>query len=663
MQAIYVIKKDTEPDFRRTDETAMLIRKHLHGQWQPAERYSDMIISTLLPLNLRELFIMDADKIADYVGGSENKTISPQEYIAKTTHAINSILGLQIFKAARNRIEGIASEFERQATKAIGTHDLKELQKELNDEKNERQKAETAIQDLETEVSWLDNEIKNLKPKLEQEIGRLYTYDSLKERLITHRKEYKRAHSKRERCVTNLVGDLESVSLLASLASAAISETYKSLKPLYLKGSIPLAHLPFVRDLLTKGQCVCGQILSENSLQRQRIEQSIETTSEKAGQADHLYNLYQASESLIGVIRNSTWNDSRTDHAAELANCDDRISELKNEEKDINTKLEGIDDAKVQILRNELTAHEQKFQTTSGNLIFLKNKKQQLDTTIDSLQKTINQRHKQERAATHHMKAKDMATHAIRILKNAYIAIEHKQVQSLSERMNRLFYQMAANVSDADFDDTQQSKANLRMIHKVGLRSAGSRDEDFEIYALNSRGRAMPPIEINGASRRVLALSFVLALCHESNTRAPLIADSLLNFMSGTVRHNTLRVTLEHSRQPILLLTNSDLEASSEIAIVEKHAGATYTLTGQWDAIDAGMGGDVINWTQNKQVSMLCSCNPRQYCNICERIGQVEADGWARRHDTQHEQSSRNRIGQAEADGWARRRSTEGKER
>ena len=32
----------------------------------------------------------------------------------------------------------------------------------------------------------------------------------------------------------------------------------------------------------------------------------------------------------------------------------------------------------------------------------------------------------------------------------------------------------------------------------------------------------MPPIEINGASRRVLALSFVLALCAESQTYAPL---------------------------------------------------------------------------------------------------------------------------------------------
>ena len=57
-------------------------------------------------------------------------------------------------------------------------------------------------------------------------------------------------------------------------------------------------------------------------------------------------------------------------------------------------------------------------------------------------------------------------------------------------------------------------KATIRMIAEVGLRRVPDSNH-FEIYALNARGRAMPPVEINGASRRVLALSFVLALCED----------------------------------------------------------------------------------------------------------------------------------------------------
>ena len=168
------------------------------------------------------------------------------------------------------------------------------------------------------------------------------------------------------------------------------------------------------------------------------------------------------------------------------------------------------------------------------------------------------------------------------------------------------------------------------MIAEVGLRPIGGKPDSYEIYALNRRGRAMPPIEINGASRRVLALSFVLALCTESHTDAPLIADSLLNFMSGAVRRNTLHVTVKNSSQPILLLTGSDLQGPSETEIVDQYAGATYTLTGQWDAIDAGSGGDVLNWTEERPVALVCVCGPRQYCATCERVGQAGSPGWSR---------------------------------
>ena len=139
----------------------------------------------------------------------------------------------------------------------------------------------------------------------------------------------------------------------------------------------------------------------------------------------------------------------------------------------------------------------------------------------------------------------------------------------------------------------------------------------------------MPPTEINGASRRILALSFVLGLCKVSRTKAPLVADSLLNFMSGSVRTNTLRVTARTASQPMLLLTGSDLESQNEIDLVDRYAGATYTLTGQWQHVD--QGGDVVRLTDERQVSLLCPCGPREYCDICERQGQAEDSRWCRR--------------------------------
>ena len=120
------------------------------------------------------------------------------------------------------------------------------------------------------------------------------------------------------------------------------------------------------------------------------------------------------------------------------------------------------------------------------------------------------------------------------------------------------------HVDDEEVEDNRH-KATLRMIAKVGLRSLQGTPGEYEIFALNSRDRSMPPTEINGASRRILALSFVLGLCKVSRTLAPLVADSLLNFMSGSVRTNTLGVTAETASQPILLLTGSDLESQTRL--------------------------------------------------------------------------------------------------
>ena len=82
-----------------------------------------------------------------------------------------------------------------------------------------------------------------------------------------------------------------------------------------------------------------------------------------------------------------------------------------------------------------------------------------------------------------------MAKLVVDVLNRAYNTIQSEQVGELSQRMNRLFAKMAANVSDEDFDEIRRDKATLKMIVEVGLRPVADKPDDYEIYALNSRGR------------------------------------------------------------------------------------------------------------------------------------------------------------------------------
>ncbi len=623
--------KDDEPDFQRIEESSTLMVRGLNGMWCPHEQGTDAVIGELLPWSLRDFFVMDTDEATDFVGGSENKLISRQEMQNKTTKAITSLLGIDIFKEARSRVEKIAHNFSKQATKAIGDHDLDIMQKELEEARSQHVELEKKIdKEIKRETELTDRH-DQLNHDLEQELRKSGSYEDLAQRLSTNRAQQNKANKEHDNCLAHLIDNLESNELLAPLALVAIDATYKILKPMHDKGEIPLAHLPFVQGLMKSGICVCGQDLSSEDKYGQNVQKLIDLTSDKAGRADFLNNLHSAAKSLALIAETSLWNKKRTDNTSNLSVLDDEISGLSAEEKDLKKKLENIDEEKIQVLRDEKETVEQQLQDCRVKLRLDQEKLPQLDNCIISLERQISQRQRNEREADDYRAAEEIAKCIVAILDNAYSTIEQQQVSELSERVDRLFHQMAANVSDPDFADTQPSKATLRMIAQVGIRAIEGSSDTFEIFALNSRKRSMPPVEINGASRRVIALAFVLALCYESQTQAPLIADSLLNFMSGTVRSNTLRVTSEYSKQPILLLTNADLEALSEVETVTQYGGTTYTLTGQWDAIDAGSGGDVVNWQEQRQVSLLCSCKPRQYCNICERSGQAGAPGWQER--------------------------------
>ncbi len=623
--------KDNEPDFQRIEESSTLMVRGLDGIWCPHEQGADAVIEELLPWSLRDFFVMDTDEAADFVGGSENKHVSRQEVQHKTTKAITSLLGIDIFKKARNRVENIAHNFSKQATKAIGDHNLDIMQKELEEARSERvELSEKIDEEIKKETELTDRQ-DQLTHDLEQELRKSGSHEDLAQRLSTNKAQHNKAIKELQDCLAHLTDNLESNELLAPLASVAIDTTYKILKPMHEKGEIPLAHLPFVKGLMESGICVCGQELLSDGKYGQNVQQLIDVTSDKASRADFLNNLHNAAESLAHIAATSPWNIKRTNNINNLSVLEDEISDLLAEEKDLKKKLENIDEDKIQILRDEKETVEQQLQDCRVKLRLAQEDLPQFDNFITSLERKISQRQRNEREADDHRAAEEIAKCVVAILDNAYSTIEQRQVSELSERVDRLFHQMAANVSDADFADTQPNKATLRMIAEVGIRAIEGSSDTFEIFALNSRNRSMPAVEINGASRRVIALAFVLALCYESQTHAPLIADSLLNFMSGTVRSNTLRVTSEYSKQPILLLTNADLEALTEVETVTQYGGATYTLTGQWDAIDAGSGGDVVNWQEQRQVSLLCSCGPRQYCNVCERSGQAGAPGWQER--------------------------------
>ena len=620
--------KRGEPDFRRLNEEARLLIEEPDGSWDPYDAGVDRVIDELLPLKLQDFFVMDADEAADFVGGSENKIIERRAVIAKTSFAVGALLGLDVFDSATGRVRTISVEFGRAATKAAGIRELSEKQVELDRLRTTVETLEEKLDKNRHDKADIDDRLTRARGRLETLIGGLGANDQLKERLNDNETQRKRTDNERRTAARALSGELAAIDLLASLAAREVGDIRRLLQPLYDDGSIPIRHLVFVQSLLEKGTCVCGQDLTSHSEYREHVQHMVEQSSGKEEKANYLAQLLHAANMLHRYKGGEEWERRRAERGTTVAELDNEISQLTQARRDIDDKLDAIDNENVERTRGEIDMLAKKSGRIERELVSDQGTLEEKRKRMHELQGTIRSEQRRQREARDLEMYQETASALVHILEQAYGRIRDDQVQELSSEMNDLFAKMAANVVDDEAVEDDRHKATLRMIAKVGLRPLEGTPGEYEIFALNSRGRSMPPTEINGASRRILALSFVLGLCKVSQTLAPLVADSLLNFMSGSVRTNTLAVTAETASQPILLLTGSDLESQNEVDMVARHAGATYTLTGQWQ--HTGHGGDVVNQTNARQVSLICPCGPREFCNVCERLGQAENSGWTR---------------------------------
>ena len=632
-RSVMTISKESsrvgEPDFRRIDEDAQLLVKGSDGSWLPHDSGVDSVIAELLPWDLRDFFVMDADEAADYVGGSENKVIQRQEVIAKTSFAVRALLGMDVFEKAADRVRTIADEFGRASTKAIGDEDLNRKQEELDQLRTSEGELKRKVEDDRRKMADIEDRLERARGKLEALVESIGAHDQLKERLKENRERRGKADKERRQAFDALSGELTTMELLGSLAAREVTRVRNVLQPLYDDGSIPIRHLVFVQGLLEKGVCVCGQDLISEGEHRQHVQDILAQSSGREDKANYLAQVLYAANTLHRYKDGAEWEGQCSRHERIIADLDDEVAALDTAKRDIDTKLESIDDEEVQITRGEIDMLDTQLRGIDRNLSGDQDSLDRYRKKINELEGIIRRQQRNLREARDLEAYQETAKILVRILGQAYATIRDGQVNELGKEMNHLFAKMAANVIDDDAVEGDRHKATLRMIASVGLRPLEGDSGQFEIFALNSRGRSMPPTEINGASRRILALSFVLALCKVSRTYAPLVADSLLNFMSGSVRTNTLRVTAETASQPILLLTGSDLESRNEVELVARYAGATYTLTGQWQHVD--YGGDVVNQTDARQVSLVCRCGPREFCKICERQGQSGNPGWTYR--------------------------------
>src|SRR6266567_4504579 len=202
--------------------------------------------------------------------------------------------------------------------------------------------------------------------------------------------------------------------------------------------------------------------------------------------------------------------------------------------------------------------------------------------------------------------------------------IQSRQVKELSNVMNRIFRDVIGATSESNF-----SEVGLRAV-----RGGIGPIVQYEPYSLDGDGNDKPLAMANGASRRALAVSFVLALAETTGSRVPFVADSLLHPFAGGVLRRLVSYLVDGRRvgQPILFGHTHDFSDEEIRQSLIDASGMTYTITSE-----AHVGGDVVRAAPHRQhsrQSVICGCGIDEYCNICEHTGYANDIRLTRRADS-----------------------------
>lgn len=582
---------------RRTSEVTLL---ELNSQGDTPIEPVEPILRDMLPLELREVFFTDGDRALSFIEADISTTAKRQ----RVQNAIKALLGLNVIENSIKHINDALSDVNRKVKNYSDSTELSDISDKLEQTTNELNDYEPKLKEITEELTQTELKLDEIEKNIATVLSRgdseklskdLKENKEIIEKLEKNDKELERLH-------TNLFKDKSlAVNLLKPIITKAISE----LSILKKKGIIPRDTIPVLEERLNLKKCFCGESLDENSpeglkrknylLQLIRDQKSTDTLREQ------LTELFYNSRNYLPESENNdlNWIEKCKDILVKRTENAEQINKARENYRNLDLQLQQLGDTDITELRR-LKRHlqEQKNrlireqERTQHHILSSKKNEKELKNKQESL---LKQKKRNRKLLSELEASQDINN----VLRNTYNAIINDELKKVSDAMNKYFLKMICV-------DPEQGA----IIQKAEI----NKEFDIKVYGPRSR-KLDPDRDLNGASRRALTLSFILALTKVSEVAAPNIIDTPLGMTSGHVKKSILETTIENSKQLVLFLTRMEIEACQDI--IEKNAGNILTITNSAHYPKMLKNDPKVN----EYNALRCDCNHYEYCKICERIG------------------------------------------
>jgi DNA sulfur modification protein DndD len=600
------------------DEGANLLFKQLDGNWGEADTFQfEMLMHRYFRPELRDFFFIDADKSVRFVGGPEGEH-DDTLMRSTTTQAIYSLLGMDALRRSIGRLENHRDEFIRKAGRASRNVSERQIAADLEKLQQDKDEKEGLQAQLQRQVEEAEAGFKEAERRLHRDIAKVTAQTGLHERISKIKDELSTLRERRAEKISKLNSLIEGDDrVAAALMLPAVEAVVGVLDPLYRAGKIPPTELTLLPRLLREGVCVCGIRFEDHPERRDEVERRYHESERLDRSAQFLGSVLEdarrlGNHALGRGVR--AWTEEVKECQDELAELDVKINDQDSDRERLESQRDAAGTLSEPLYRerqshvNELRGLYEKyaddFRATSAEV-------EGLRTQVRSLGERLRVAQTGEQRSRDLRDAADVADDLQTVLRAALDVIESRQVRELSNVMNRIFRDVIGATAESNF-----SEVGLRPVQS----GIGSRVQ-YEPYSLDGDGKDKPLAMANGASRRALAVSFVLALAETTGSSVPFVADSLLHPFAGGVLRRLVSYLVDGRRvgQPILFGHTHDFSDQEIRQLLIDASGQAYTITSE-----AHVGGDVLRAAPHRQharQSVICDCGIDEYCDICEHTG------------------------------------------
>ena len=555
----------------------------------------DAHIRPYLPEELREVFFTDGDRALSFIEGARG------DQTKRVEGAIRSLLGLGIMEKARDDVHEVELALNKKMRREAGN-------------KNELSIVSERLISLQEEIPQLEKEINSLRKSckrledLEQEADARLS-DALRKGNRADLEKQKRiaiqGRKSAEKDVTQAARDQTDLFKSEFLGKHFLAEPFKKaqeiLDGLHRQGKIPSQTIPVLEDRLSQPTCICGEHLDPNDRHGQKRRKHIQHLIDESRNSDEIQRkvteLFYSAQDLLGPVTEHPWIEKYSEVFARRQRAEKRSKEHGEAERETEAKISDLPDVDIQQLQDSRNRYRNQYRVTQSREFRLTPqlglKRQGVKAAEKERKKLLDQDEQGQKLDAELEVVKDLQD----ILTNALETMKTRELKKVSNHMDTLFLEMIG----AD----------------VSQRSIITRAEITEAFRIVVFGRYDQPLDpsqdLNGASRRALTIAFILALTKVSEVEAPNVIDTPLGMTSGYVKTSILQIAAQQSSQLILFLTHDEIKGCEDI--LDRYAGRVYTLTNPAHYPNILVNDPGVDDTR----VLLCACNHREYCEICER--------------------------------------------